>query len=84
MDEKIYDLITKMYSEMNEKFEKLETKIDKIGIVQEKMQQDLDTLEEVQRSHMEENQRHHTEIVEMLSARIDNTDGAVRKISAVK
>ena len=94
MDDKIFDLITKMYSEvqgMNEKFHKLhkditsfKTDLTKIVIGQEKIQTDIKIIVEVQKSHVEENGKHHGEIVEMLIERVDIAELAIRKISSVK
>jgi hypothetical protein len=94
MDDKVFDLITKIYSEVQGiksemqdiKIEMKDMKADitKIVIGQEKIQTDIQIIAEVQKSHMQRNANQHTEIVEMLSSKIDLAEGAIRKISAVK
>lgn len=62
----------------------IKTDITKIVVGQEKMQTDIDIIAEVQKSHTVENERHHGEIVEMLTNRVDIAELAIRKISAAK
>lgn len=98
MEDKTFELIEKMYNDfskqfktmdkrfdlMDKRFDSLESEVKKNSIKIESLENKVDIIAEVQKNNTEQNERQHTEIVEMLSERIDTTEKAVRKLAKVK
>ncbi len=107
MEDKTFELLTKMYSEfinfkneitskvgnlsenmstVNDKIDNLSEQVKKNSVTLENVQDKLQTMVETQESHYEENQRHHQEIVELLTEKITTVEIAVKNanIKAVK
>ncbi|MFL0198288.1 hypothetical protein ACJDU8_22385 [Clostridium sp. WILCCON 0269] len=92
MDEnKMFDLLEKIYSEvqshskrldgLDQKFDSLESEVKKNSITLEGVQSDIKTMAEVQKSHMQQNEKAHRDIVKPLSEKVDVIELAVKDIS---
>lgn len=93
MEDKTFELLTKLYSEfvqfkneVNEFKSDITENVNKTNLVLENVQDKLHEMSEIQESHYEENQRHHQEIVELLTEKITTVEIAVKNanIKAVK
>jgi hypothetical protein len=100
MEDKSFELLTKLYSEftqfkndvnefrtdMNEFKTDITDKVNKNSIILEDLQSKIQEMAEIQESHYIENQKHHQEIVEILTEKITTVELAVKNsnIKAVK
>ena len=87
----------KIYSEMQQGFKSVNTKIGglenrmdglegevkKNSIKLEEIQKNVNTIAEVQQSHMKQNENNHIEIVEMFNDKLDLTQSAVKSLNRV-
>jgi len=90
-NEKLFEFMEKIYSELqttNSKIDGidnrlvgLEGEVKKNSIKLEVIVGKVDTITEIQESHMKQNERNHIEMVEMFNDKIDLTQSAVKKLS---
>lgn len=90
-NERIFELLEKMYSDISNRFDKVENNLESIknelnevkdktkknSINNEDIKKNIKVLAEVQQNHYEQNQRNHEEIVEMLSEKVSTVEKAV-------
>lgn len=89
MDEnKTFELLSKMYNEMqngfnsiNNKMDKIEGEVKKNSIKLESIETKLKTVAEIQKSNMEQNERAHNEIIKPLGEKISVIELAVKDTS---
>ena len=104
-NEELFEFMGKIYSEMQQGFKNVNTKIDgfenrmdsfdsrmegiegavkKNSIKLEDIEKNVNTIEEVQQSHMKQNENNHIEMVEMFNDKIDLTQSAMKNLNRVK
>lgn len=88
MDEKAFQLLEKMYSDMNTRFDRIEVRLDSVesevkknSIKLESIEKKIDIMSEVQKSHMDQNEKEHNEVVKPLSEKVDVIELAVKDTS---
>ena len=72
------------FKDVNEKIEKVETRLVKLEIGQEKINDKLEIIAEVQQNHMNLNEKQHEEIVGTLTGKLEITENVIRHITMVK
>ncbi|WP_297430055.1 hypothetical protein [Clostridium sp.] len=77
MDNEILEILKSMQSDIK----KMDSKIDKNTIMLEDLKTKVETIAEVQKSHMQQNERQHTEVIEPLGIKVDVIELAVKDIS---
>ncbi|MFZ5966972.1 MAG: hypothetical protein ACOYVK_07330 [Bacillota bacterium] len=77
MEDKTFELLTKFYHEFVEFKKDITEKVNKNTLALEDVHNKIEIITEVQKSHYEENQKHHHEIVELLSDRMTTVEKAV-------
>mgnify|MGYP001581537532 CR=1 FL=1 len=104
-NEELFEFMGKIYSEMQQGFKSVNTKIDglenrmdsfdnrmdglegevkKNSIKLEDIEKNVNTIVEVQQSHMKQNENNHIEMVKMFNDKLDFTQSAVNNLNRVK
>lgn len=64
------------------RLDKVDSRLDKVELSLEDLRKDVKIIAEVQKSHMEQNERQHTQIMKELRGEIGLIDTAVKQLSS--
>lgn len=79
MEDKVFELIEKMYGEFTKKFEFLEAKTDKNTTLLENMRTKIDTIAEVQQNQMTMSLKQHAETISYIETNKSLLESAIIK-----